>query len=155
MALHPALAALVGTWHGGGTGVLPGMDPFDYDEEISFLDIGNGDLTYLQRAWVPGGDVLHAEAGVWRLNDEVGLIVTVAFPRVVEVSIGTAAADRWEVATTEVARAPGGAQLVASVRRYRLAGVDFAYEIDLAAGNATVPTPHLAGVLTRVQSMVK
>jgi hypothetical protein len=151
MAVDPRLAPLIGTWRGGGQGTFPGFGSFEFDEEVAFTSAGD-DLAYLQQAWARHtGDTLHAEAGMWRLNEEVGLIVTVALPRVVEVSLGTATGDRWQVTSSQVARAPGGARLVASARRYWLVDEELHYEVDLAAGAMSAPEHHLSGRLRRVE----
>ncbi|MGH7358076.1 MAG: heme-binding beta-barrel domain-containing protein, partial [Candidatus Rokuibacteriota bacterium] len=40
------IAFLAGLWRGTGHGEFPTMDPFDYDEEVRFLDRGVPALMY-------------------------------------------------------------------------------------------------------------
>ena len=83
MPVAPLLAPFLGTWRGSGSGSFPTMEPFDFEEEIRFLDVGSRDLAYLQRAWRANTDeVLHAEAGMWRATDEGQLTAMIAQPRV-------------------------------------------------------------------------
>jgi hypothetical protein len=81
MAVDRRLAPLLGTWRGEGEGILLGLPPFRYEEEIRFEDLG-GDLLYVQRAWDPeSGRTLHAEAGIWRLSADGWLIASIAQAR--------------------------------------------------------------------------
>ena len=77
--LHPdlePLAALVGTWEGGGTGVYPTIEPFAYEET---LVVGHGAkpfLTWAQRTRsVDTGLPLHIESGYLRCRSEGESIV--------------------------------------------------------------------------------
>jgi hypothetical protein len=153
MPVEPLMAALLGTWRGEGSGEFPSMQPFPFEEEVRFLDVGSRDLAYLQRAWTPSsGEVLHAEAGMWRCSPEGGLVVTISQPRRSEVSEGTIRTGVIELASTGTGQATGVAPVVASRRRYRLSGDVLSYEFEMATASVAEPTRHLVGTLRRLEA---
>lgn len=127
------------------------MEAFSYEEEISFIDLGVPSLMYQQRAWDATGSLLHLEAGIWRANPEGELAVSVALPRVTEISEGTIVDGRISLRTTSVRRAAGGAGLVAVSREYECSGDSIRYRIAMATNGVPQVTPHLEGNLTRVR----
>ena len=67
--LHPgvtALAPLLGTWIGRGTGEYPTIEPFGYLEEETFSHTGKPFLVYTQRTRSEDGQPMHAECGYLR-----------------------------------------------------------------------------------------
>lgn len=146
------LEVLAGTWRGSGAGEFPTMAPFAYEEEVRFLDLGVPAFVYQQRAWLPDdGSLLHLETGIWRADPEGRLAVTVALPRVSEVSEGRIVDGTITLVATSVRRAEGGAGLVAVERTYRCTGDEIRYEIGMATDGVPDVTHHLAGTLRRVR----
>lgn len=144
------IGILVGVWRGSGSGEFPTMDPFTYDEEIRFSDLGVPSLVYAQRAWeAGGGELLHLETGIWRSDPEGLLAVSVALPRVTEISEGRIDGGTINLATTSVRRATGGAGLVAVQRRYEVTRDEMRYRISMATERVAALTHHLEGTLRR------
>ena len=151
MDVEPLLAQLIGTWRGSGTGEFPSMANFPYEEEIRFLDIGSRDLVYLQRGWDPeSGEILHAEAGMWRATQDGVVAATIAQPRTAEVSEGTISRGLVVLTSTNVGRAVNASPLVATQRTYRLSADTLTYAVDMTTLKVTTSTRHLVGTLRRV-----
>lgn len=145
------ISHLVGTWRGIGAGEFPTMESFRYEEEISFLDLGVPPLVYQQRAWSPDDqELLHLETGLWRPGESGTLAVTIALPRVTEISEGSIRDGRIELAATSVRRAEGGAGLVAVRRSYEVGQETISYEVEMATEGVPDLTHHLSGTLQRV-----
>ena len=81
--LHPgvaALAPLLGTWTGAGTGDYPTMTPFGYTEDVAFGHVGKPFLTYTQRTRSDDGLPLHAETGYLRMASPHRVELILAHP---------------------------------------------------------------------------
>jgi hypothetical protein len=80
--LYP-LAWIVGTWAGTGQGEYPGIEPFQFAQEVSFNHDGRNFLNYYSRTWIidENKDIVEpfeSEAGFWKVRDKKILEVVVA-----------------------------------------------------------------------------
>ena len=157
--LHPdlvALAPLLGTWSGAGSGEYPTIRPFDYLEEVTFGHVGKPFLAYAPRTRAADdGRPLHAETGYLRAvaPDRVEWIL--AHPTgITEILEGQLTADaeqlQLELQSTLVGRS-GTAKTVAAVERsIDLRGDTLTYTLRMAAEGHPLQH-HLAAVLHRSQ----
>ena len=84
--VHPdcyPLAWLIGTWRGKGAGEYPGIEPFQFAQEVTFNHDGRPFLNYFSRSWIindkneilrPGG----SEVGFWRPKENKTLEVVLS-----------------------------------------------------------------------------
>ena len=96
--LHPdlqALAPLLGTWQGHGSGTYPTIEPFDYLEEVAFSHVGKPFLIYGQKTKsAVDGKPLHAETGYLRVPRTGHVELVLAHPSgITEIEVGTYTAD--------------------------------------------------------------
>lgn len=145
-----SLGFLLGTWRGRGEGDFPTMDLFTFEEEIRFWHVGAPILLYVQWAWAHGdGEPLHMETGIWRPVGEGRLAVSVALPRVAEVSEGTVNGTTIRLESTSMRRAQGGAPLTRAHRSYDLVDGRLVYDVSMATQEVGL-THHIHASLERV-----
>ena len=143
------LDAIEGEWRGSGSVETPHIAPIDFVETIRFSRRSPTSLDYWQRAERPDGEMLHSEAGIWRLGSAGRLEVTVAFPGATEVAEGAVIDGSLETTSTAVGRAATSMNFVSAKRRYRLAGDALDYDVDLASRNFPMSF-HLRASLRRI-----
>ncbi len=155
--LHPdlaALAPLLGTWSGQGSGKYPTIASFDYLEEVVFGHVGKPFLTYGQKTKaVADGKPLHAEAGYLRVPQPGHIELVLAHPSgITEIEVGTYSVTgdliEMQMSTTAVGLTPSAKEVTALGRSFRIDGDELSYTVQMGAVGQPLQD-HLAAVLHR------
>lgn len=152
-ALHPdvqALAVLLGTWSGQGHGEYPTIDPFDYQETVTFAHVGKPFLAYGQKTvHVVTGLPLHTESGYWRSPGRGRVELVIAHPTgIVEVDEGGIAGGIIRLASSSVCRSSSAKEVVAIARAFEVDADSLRYTVSMAAVGQPL-TVHLRAELHR------
>jgi hypothetical protein len=155
--LHPdlqALAPLLGTWQGRGSGNYPTIEPFDYLEEVTFAHVGKPFLVYGQKTRdATDGKPLHAETGYLRLPRPGHVELVLAHPSgITEIEVGTLTVDgttiELDMTATQIGLTPTAKEVTALGRRFRVDGDELSYSMQMGAVGQPVQH-HLSAVLHR------
>lgn len=136
LALVP-FAELIGVWSGHGRGQYPTIHPFEYEDELTFADVGKPFLVFGQKTWI-AGEGRHIETGYWRFPSPGAVEYTIAIPTgQVEIGVGTWAAQEdgsvTIVAEGTVMNTPTAKTVNRMIRRLRFGDGVLTYEIEMEA----------------------
>jgi hypothetical protein len=113
--VHPAIEPitfLLGTWHGTGNGNYPTIEPFVYEETVTFEHVGKPFIAYAQRTKGADGAPLHTETGYIRSADDGTLELVISQPSgVTEIHTGTRDHSRLEFTSILVSLTPTAKQI--------------------------------------------
>jgi hypothetical protein len=145
------LAPLIGTWSGRGHGEYATIDPFDYDETVTFVHTGKPFLVYTQRSTnAVTGLPTHGEAGYWRWLPSGALELVIAHPNgLAELADGTVDGPVIRFRSTSVTRTGTAKEVSVVERDFLLEGDTLSYELRMAAVGHPLAR-HLTASLTRV-----
>ena len=153
--LHPgiaALAPLLGTWAGSGTGEYPTIEPFGYLEEITFGHNGKPFLAYTQRTRSADGRPMHAETGYLRMPAADRAELIIAQPTgVTEIDEGTVSTDDGIVIvlhSTSVGLSSTAKVVSAVSRSFRFFRDELTYTLEMSAVGQPM-RHHLSATLHR------
>ncbi|KAA8960452.1 peroxynitrite isomerase [Mycobacterium sp.] len=155
--LHPgleALAPLLGTWTGRGSGEYPTIEPFEYLEEVVFSHVGQPFLIYSQKTrTTTDGKPLHAETGYLRVPQPGHVELVVAHPTgVTEIEVGTYTLSgdviELEMTASSIGLSPTAKEVSALGRSFCLEGDKLSYSLRMGAVGQPM-LHHLSAVLLR------
>ncbi|MCL1600280.1 MAG: FABP family protein [Actinomycetia bacterium] len=115
LEVHPAVqpvAFLLGTWRGTGNGDYPTIEPFTYEETVTFEHFGKPFVAYTQRTKGADGGPLHTETGYIRMTEDGKLELVISQPSgITEIHTGTRDNSRLEFTSVTVSLSPSAKQV--------------------------------------------
>ena len=155
--LHPdcaPIAWMLGTWRGNGHGDYPGIEKFEFGQELIFAHDGRPFFHYLSRTWIvddKGEKVRDSalETGFVRCKPEGRVEVLLTHSTgFAEVWYGEAGDARLEIVTDAIVRTESAKEVVAGKRLYGYVEGDLLYAYDMAAMGQSLQ-PHIWARLQR------
>jgi len=155
--LHPdcgPIAWMLGTWRGNGHGDYPGIEKFEFGQELIFTHDGRPFFHYMARSWIvdENGEKVRdsaVETGFIRCKPEGQVEVVLTHSTgFAEVWYGTAGEARMEIATDAIVRTESAKDYVAGKRLYGYVEGDLLYAYDMAAMGQPLQ-PHIWARLQR------
>jgi hypothetical protein len=161
--LHPALLGLlpfIGFWRGRGQGGYPGVDDFNFAQEITISHDGRPFLLYQSRAWILDDDSkpvrqANREVGWWRpVTDEQGratddMEATMCTPTgVMELYLGKVSGTRLEMEADAIVRSSTAKEVTAGHRLFGIVEGALLYAQEVAAEGRGLE-PHMSARLIR------
>jgi hypothetical protein len=152
--IHPncaPLAWLIGTWAGNGHGEYPGIEDFQFGQELIFQQDGRPFIHYMSRSWIVDAEGNHVreaaqETGFLRPQADGTLEVLLSHNLgYSEIWHGELHEEqpRFEIVTDAVARTSTAKEYTGGKRLYGYVNGDLLYAFDMAAmGHELQPHTH-------------
>ena len=162
--LHPALLGLlpfIGLWRGRGQGGYPGIEDFNYAQEVRISHDGRAFLAYESRAWILDDESqpvrkANREVGWWRpVTDDQGratddMEATLCSPTgIMELYLGKVSGTRLEMEADAIVRSPTAKEVTAGHRLFGIVDGALLYAQEMAAEGHSLE-PHLSARLLRI-----
>ncbi len=162
--LHPALLGLlpfIGAWRGRGQGGYPGVEDFNFAQEITISHDGRPFLCYESRAWILDDEsqpvrMASREVGWWRpVTDDQGratddMEATMTTPTgIMELYLGRVTGTRLEMEADAIVRSPTAKEVTAGHRLFGIVEGALLYAHELAVGESGLK-PHMSARLLRI-----
>jgi len=162
--LHPSLLGLlpfIGLWRGRGQGGYPGVEDFNFAQEIRISHDGRAFLAYESRAWILDEEskpvrMAGREVGWWRpVTDDQGratddMEATMCTPTgIMELYLGKLSGTRLEMEADAIVRSPTAKEVTAGHRLFGIVEGALLYAQEMAAQGHGLE-PHLSARLLRI-----